>query len=95
MTERMSKTTSGALAQMVGNVTEMSIEIGSRLTPTVIELANSISNLAKNIRDSQSALDGLEFGVNRTYRTFALAGAIIGETFENADLLGQWIAGTN
>jgi hypothetical protein len=94
MTERMSKTTSGALAQMVGNVTEMSIEIGSRLTPTVIELANSISNLAKNIRDSQSALDGLEFGVNRTYRTFALAGAIIGETFENADLLGQWIAGT-
>jgi len=94
MTERMSKTTSGALAQMVGNVTEMSIEIGSRLTPTVIELANSISDLAKNIRDSQSALDGLEFGVNRTYRTFALAGAIIGETFENAELLGQWIAGT-
>ncbi len=94
MTERISKTTSGALAQMVGNVTEMSIEIGSRLTPTVIELANSISDLAKNIRDSQSALDGLEFGVNRTYRTFALAGAIIGETFENAELLGQWIAGT-
>ena len=94
MTEKMSKTTSGALAQMIGNVTEMSIEIGSRLTPTVIELANSISELSKNIRDSESALDGLEFGVNRTYRTFALAGAIIGDTFENADLLGQWIAGT-
>ncbi len=94
MTERMSKTTSGALAQMVGNVTEMSIEIGSRLTPTVVELANSISELAKNIRDSESALNGLEFGVNRTYRTFALAGAMIGETFENAELLGQWIAGT-
>jgi hypothetical protein len=94
MTEKMSKTTSGALAQMVGNVTEMSIEIGSRLTPTVVELANSISELAKNIRDSESALNGLEFGVNRTYRTFALAGAIIGETFENAELLGQWIAGT-
>jgi hypothetical protein len=94
MTEKMSKTTSGALAQMIGNVTEMSIEIGSRLTPTVIELANSISELSKNIRDSESALGGLEFGVNRTYRTFALAGAIIGDTFENADLLGQWIAGT-
>ena len=94
MTDRMSKTTSGALAQMIGNVTEMSIEIGSRLTPTVIELANSISELSKNIRDSESALDGLEFGVNRTYRTFALAGAIIGDTFENANLLGQWIAGT-
>ena len=95
MTERMGKTTSGAIAQMVGNVTEMSIEIGSRLTPTVIELANAIASLSKGVRDSQGALDGLEFGVSRTYRTFALLGALIGDTFENAESIGRWISGAD